>query len=110
MQRVSKEIWSLVPRTVPRWNPFLPALSPPQGWAIQKACAAAPACKVAPTDHSLSWSESWADSFFSGYVFLPSGQVGWGERSCPCKSLYLHLSAVSPWSCVSVPCSNRDVL
>lgn len=95
------EVWS--PGQLPRWNIFSPnPLSPCRGGAVQKGCAAAPAFKAAPRIHSTSVLRAQLIPFLSGCVFLPSGQVGWGDWSCPSKSLYLHLSVVSPWSCVSV--------
>lgn len=56
----------------------------------------------APRTHSLSWPEGRTAFFFPLAVFSPSWQVGWGERSCPCESLPLHLAVVSARVRVSV--------
>lgn len=57
-----------------------------------------------PKSPVLTWGLSWflLFFFFSGCVFLPSWQVGWGDRNCPFKPLHLHFSVVFAPSCVSV--------
>lgn len=88
---------------------FLPSLllrSPAQAQQHKGGCGQLRLPKAPPA--TACPDPGRAAFLFPLAVFSPSWQVGWGERSCPCEALHLHLSVVSArpeWLCVPVPCA-----